>query len=120
MHPGLPEQTRGTYAAIGHLVTVNYMKKFDKATLELMPVYHLVGDRRLKEKNLSNYWRYNTIGFFAPDVRYSLSSHPGRQVREFNEMVKQQHKAAIEIIFDIVYNHTAEAITRVRHCLFEV
>ena len=73
-----------------------------------MPVHHFVNDRHLEDKGLTNYWGYNTIGFFAPDVRYSSSGTLGQQVLEFKNMVKELHKAGIEVILDVVYNHTGE------------
>ena len=108
MHPEIPEDIRGTYAAIGHPVTIGYLKTLGITAIELMPVHHFVSDRHLQEKGLSNYWGYNTLGFFAPDVRYSSSGKLGQQVAEFKQMVKSLHKAGIEVILDVVYNHTAE------------
>ncbi len=108
LHPKLPENLRGTYAGIGHPVTINHLKELGITTVELMPVHHFVSDRNLVEKGLANYWGYNSIGFFAPDVRYSGSGVMGEQVTEFKNMVKALHKAGIEVILDVVYNHTAE------------
>jgi isoamylase len=108
LHPEIPEEIRGSYAAIGHPVTINYLKKLGISAVELMPVHHFVSDRHLQEIGLTNYWGYNTIGFFAPDVRYSSSGTHGEQVVEFKNMVKALHKAGIEVILDVVYNHTAE------------
>jgi isoamylase len=108
LHPEIPENIRGTYAGIGHPITINYLKKLGITAIELMPVHHFVSDRHLQEKGLSNYWGYNTLGFFAPDVRYSSSGTLGQQVVEFKEMVRSLHKADIEVILDVVYNHTAE------------
>src|SRR6201991_1118580 len=108
LHPDLPEEIRGTYAGIAHPVTINYLKELGVTTLELMPVHHFVSDRHLNEKGLTNYWGYNTIGFFAPDIRYSHSANAGSQVNEFKNMVRQLHQAGIEVILDVVYNHTAE------------
>jgi len=108
LHPQIPEEIRGTYAAIAHPVTVNYLKKLGITSIELMPVHHFINDRFLSEKGLKNYWGYNTIGFFAPDVRYSASGNLGEQVTEFKNMVKELHKAGIEVILDVVYNHTGE------------
>lgn len=104
----IPDNIRGTYAAIGHPETINYLKALGITAIELMPVHHFVSDRHLKEKGLNNYWGYNSIGFFAPDARYSSSGVRGEQVTEFKEMVKALHKAGIEVILDVVYNHTAE------------
>jgi glycogen operon protein len=107
-HPDIPADIRGTYAAIGHPVTIAYLKKLGVTAVELMPVHHFVADRHLVDKGLTNYWGYNTIGYFAPDVRYASSGSYGEQVAEFKEMVKALHKAGIEVILDVVYNHTAE------------
>jgi isoamylase len=108
LHPGIPEQIRGTYAAIAHPVTINYLKELGITAIELMPIHYFITDRHLEEKGLANYWGYNTIGFFAPDVRYSKSGVRGEQVAEFKNMVKELHKAGIEVILDVVYNHTGE------------
>jgi len=107
-HPDIPEEIRGTYAALAHPVTLNYLKELGVTAIELMPVHQFVNDRHLVEKGLSNYWGYNTIGFFAPDVRYAASTERGGQVKEFKDMVKAMHVAGIEVILDVVYNHTAE------------
>ncbi|MCD9017842.1 glycogen debranching protein GlgX [Parachryseolinea silvisoli] len=106
--PEIPEELRGTYAAIGHPATIGYLQKLGITAVELMPVHHFIADRHLVEKGLTNYWGYNTIGFFAPEVRYSGSGVLGEQVNEFKQMVKDLHKAGIEVILDVVYNHTAE------------
>lgn len=108
LHPDIPEEIKGTYAAIAHPVTINYLKKLGITAVELMPVHHFVADRHLVDKGLTNYWGYNTIGFFAPDARYSSSGVQGQQVTEFKQMVKTLHEAGIEVILDVVYNHTAE------------
>jgi isoamylase len=108
LNPDIPEEIRGSYAAIGHPVTIEYLKKLGVTAIELLPVHHFVTDWGLKDKGLTNYWGYNTIGFFAPDVRYSSSGTLGEQVIEFKQMVKELHKANIEVILDVVYNHTAE------------
>ncbi len=108
LHPEIPEEIKGTYSAMAHPATISYLKNLGITTLELMPVQQFVSDRHLKEKGLSNYWGYNTIGYFAPDVRYSTGNGRGEQVTEFKNMVKALHKAGIEIILDVVYNHTAE------------
>jgi isoamylase len=108
LNPDIPEAIRGSYAAIGHPVTISYLKDLGITAIELMPVHHFVTDRSLKEKGLANYWGYNTIGFFAPDARYASSGVRGEQVNEFKAMVKELHKAGIQVILDVVYNHTAE------------
>src|SRR5215210_6820061 len=88
LHPQIPEELRGTYAAIGHPVTVQYLKELGVTAIELMPVHHFVRDKFLADKNLHNYWGYNTIGFFAPDIRYAAKDDHGAQVIEFKQMVK--------------------------------
>ena len=105
-HPGVPEEIRGTYAAIGHPVIVDYLKWLGVTAIELMPVHQFVQDPHLIERGLSNYWGYNTIGFFAPHNAYSSSGSRGQQVTEFKAMVKSLHAAGIEVILDVVYNHT--------------
>jgi glycogen operon protein len=107
-NPQIPEELRGTYAGLAHPATIDYLTKLGVTTVELMPVHHFVNDHSLQQKGLNNYWGYNTIGFFAPDVRYSSSKHRGGQVNEFKDMVKAMHRAGIEVILDVVYNHTAE------------
>jgi isoamylase len=107
-HPDIPDEIRGTYAAIGHPVVIKYLTELGITAVELMPVHQFVADRHLVEKGLTNYWGYNTIGFFAPDIRYAGKVDNGTQVQEFKEMVKALHKAGIEVILDVVYNHTAE------------
>jgi glycogen operon protein len=108
LHPEIPEAIRGTYAALGHPVTLAYLRDLGVTAVELMPVHHFITDRYLLDKDLTNYWGYNSIGFFAPDVRYSGSGTLGGQVTEFKEMVKALHGAGIEVILDVVYNHTGE------------
>jgi len=108
LHPDIPENIRGSYAALGHPVTIEYFTSLGITAIELMPVHQYVNDRGLVDKGLCNYWGYNTIAFFAPDVRYSSSGVCGEQVTEFKQMVRELHKAGIEVILDVVYNHTAE------------
>ncbi|MEE3064330.1 MAG: glycogen debranching protein GlgX [Actinomycetota bacterium] len=107
-HPGIPEQMRGTYTAVAHPVIIDHLKSMGVTAIELMPVHHFANDSTLVERNLSNYWGYNTIGFFAPDFKYSSGTSPGGQVQEFKAMVRALHEAGIEVILDVVYNHTAE------------
>lgn len=107
-HPEIPEALRGTYAALGTDVCVSYLKKLGITAVELMPVHAFLDDKHLVDRGLSNYWGYNTINFFAPDARYSSSGDTGEQVAEFKAMVKALHTANIEVILDVVYNHTAE------------
>jgi isoamylase len=108
LHPDIPEGIRGTYAGMSHPVVIDYLKKLGITAVELMPVHQFVADWHLKQKGLTNYWGYNTIGFFAPDARYASANVQGGQVNEFKNMVKELHKANIEVILDVVYNHTAE------------
>lgn len=108
LHPEIPEDIRGTYSAMAHPASIAYLKELGVTAVELMPVHHFVSDSHLQEKGLYNYWGYNSIGFFAPDVRYASAGTEGQQVAEFKEMVKALHKENIEVILDVVYNHTAE------------
>ncbi|QRQ99947.1 glycogen debranching protein GlgX [Dyadobacter sandarakinus] len=108
LHPDIPEDIRGTYAGLAHPASISYLKKLGVNAIELMPIHHFIADRHLKERGLTNYWGYNSIGFFAPDVRYSSTGTTGQQVIEFKNMVKEMHKAGIEVILDVVYNHTGE------------
>ncbi|MEW2250936.1 glycogen debranching protein GlgX [Streptomyces sp. NPDC006975] len=107
-HPAIPEAMRGTYAALAHPAMVDYFVKLGVTAVELMPVHQFVQDHALVEKGLSNYWGYNTLGFFAPHNAYCSSGQRGEQVQEFRAMVKTLHEAGIEVILDVVYNHTAE------------
>jgi glycogen operon protein len=107
-HPDLPAEIRGTYAAVGHPVITGHLASLGVTAVELMPVHQFVQDNHLRERGLSNYWGYNTIGFFAPHNGYSASGSRGQQVTEFKRMVKALHAAGIEVILDVVYNHTAE------------
>ncbi|MHA0289698.1 glycogen debranching protein GlgX [Mycobacterium sp. C3-094] len=107
-HPDIPEQIRGTYAAVAHPAIIEHLKSLNITAIELMPVHHFANDSTLVDKGLSNYWGYNTIGFFAPDFKYSSNPNPGGQVQEFKAMVRALHEANIEVILDVVYNHTAE------------
>jgi len=108
MHPDIPEEIRGSYAAIGHPVMIEHLTSLGITAIELMPVHQFVNDSTLVDKGLSNYWGYNTIGFFAPHNAYSSSGQAGQQVLEFKAMVRELHRAGIEVILDVVYNHTAE------------
>jgi glycogen operon protein len=107
-HPDIPESIRGTYAAVAHPAIIDHLKALGVNAIELMPIHHFANDATLIEKKLSNYWGYNTIGFFAPDHKYGSSATPGGQVQEFKAMVRTLHGADIEVILDVVYNHTAE------------
>ncbi len=108
LHPGIPENIRGTYVALGSQVVIDYLKSLGVTAVELMPVHEHVDDRFLVERGLSNYWGYNTLSFFAPNTRYKADPTHGAEVREFKAMVKALHAAGIEVILDVVYNHTAE------------
>src|SRR6185312_7543968 len=107
-HPEIPAELRGTYSAIAHPVMIDHLRSLGVTAIELMPVHHFANDSTLIERGLSNYWGYNTIGFFAPDSKYSSSASPGGQVQEFKSMVRELHDAGIELILDVVYNHTGE------------
>ncbi|MDT3767721.1 glycogen debranching protein GlgX [Gleimia hominis] len=107
-HPDVPEELRGTYAGMAHPAVVEHLKKLGITAVELMPCHQFVNDSHLQEKGLANYWGYNTIGFFAPHNAYAAYGNDGQQVQEFKQMVKTLHDADIEVILDVVYNHTAE------------
>jgi isoamylase len=106
-HPDVPESLRGTYLGLATDPIIEHLKSLGVTAVELLPVHHYAVDRRLVEHRLTNFWGYNTIGFFAPDVRYA-SGGLGQQVDEFKTMVKRLHRAGLEVILDVVYNHTAE------------
>jgi isoamylase len=108
LHPEVPEEIRGTYAGLAHPATIEHLKKLGITAIELMPVHQFVHDFHLLERGLSNYWGYNTIGFLAPHNDYAAYGTRGEQVAEFKGMVKAMHEADIEVILDVVYNHTAE------------
>jgi len=108
LHPDVPEDQRGTYGGIAHPSIIEHLQKLGVTAIELMPVHQFVNDSTLQEKGLSNYWGYNTIGFFAPHNTYSAAGQLGQQVQEFKGMVRAMHTAGIEVILDVVYNHTAE------------
>jgi len=104
----IPEWLRGTYAALGSPAAIDYLKKLGVTAVELLPVHAHIDDKILVDRGLTNYWGYNTIGFFAPHAQYSSSGQMGEQVSEFKTMVRSLHAAGIEVILDVVYNHTAE------------
>ena len=106
LNPAVPRKKRGTFAGLGHRAVVEYIKSLGVTAVELMPVYTFIDERHLVEKGLTNYWGYNTIGFFAPEPRYAAD--PQNDLREFKEMISRFHDAGIEVIIDVVYNHTAE------------
>ncbi|MGC5627175.1 glycogen debranching protein GlgX [Georgenia sp. Z1344] len=108
LHPDVPEEQRGTYAGLAHPSIIEHLTSLGVTAVELMPVHQFVQDPHLVERGLSNYWGYNTIGFFAPHNAYSSQGSRGEQVDEFRTLVKAMHEANIEVILDVVYNHTAE------------
>ncbi len=108
LNPDIPEEIRGTYAGLAHPVSIEYLKKLGVTAVELMPIHEFLDDKHLADQGLRNYWGYNTINFFAPAARYSSSGDHGEQIGEFKAMVKALHRAGIEVILDVVYNHTAE------------
>ncbi|MEX3562304.1 glycogen debranching protein GlgX [Corynebacterium phoceense] len=107
-HPDIPEAMRGTYAGMGHPAMIDYLKDLGITTVELMPVHQFLQDDRLRTIGLRNYWGYNTFGFFAPQADYAMANKPGEIVAEFKSMVRSLHAAGLEVILDVVYNHTAE------------
>jgi glycogen operon protein len=108
LHPDLPENLRGTYGGLAHPVGVEYLQKLGVTAVELLPVHQFAQDSLLLQRGLRNYWGYNSIGFFAPHNEYACSGTRGEQVKEFKGVVKALHRAGIEVILDVVYNHTAE------------
>ena len=107
-HPEIPEHLRGTYAGMAHPAMVEYLKDLGVTSVELLPVHQFFQDDRLRDLGLRNYWGYNTFGFFAPEYDYASAGKPGDAVAEFKHMVRAYHEAGMEIILDVVYNHTAE------------
>ena len=107
-HPDVPEELRGTYAGLASSAATDYLKSLGVTAVELLPIHHCVQEKQLHDRGLTNYWGYNTIGFLSPDIRYATLPVGGRHVREFKTMVKTLHSEGIEVILDVVYNHTAE------------
>ncbi|BDH05659.1 MULTISPECIES: glycogen debranching protein GlgX [Streptomyces] len=107
-HPDVPERLRGTYAGLAHPAVTGHLTSLGVTAVELMPVHQFAQDGVLRDRGLSNYWGYNTIGFFAPHNAYAALGSRGQQVNEFKAMVKAMHAAGLEVILDVVYNHTAE------------
>jgi isoamylase len=107
-HPAVREDLRGTYAGLASDGALDYMKRLGITAVELLPIHHIADESFLHEKGLSNYWGYSSIGYLAPHAMYSASGSRGEQLREFKGMVKALHRAGIEVILDVVYNHTAE------------
>ena len=108
LHPDVPEEIRGTYAALAHPSVISHLTRIGVTAVELMPVHQFVQDSTLLEKGLRNYWGYNTLGFLAPQADYASAGQLGQQVQEFKSMVRSLHEAGMEVILDVVYNHTAE------------
>ncbi|MFA7266301.1 MAG: glycogen debranching protein GlgX [Candidatus Nanopelagicales bacterium] len=107
-HPDVPEELRGTYAGLAQPAAIEHLQRLGVSAVELLPVHHFIDESFLLERGFTNYWGYNSIGYFAPHGAYSAAGTRGGQVREFKEMVKALHDAGIEVILDVVYNHTAE------------
>ena len=107
-NPEVPEKLRGTYAGMAHESSIAYLKKLGITAVELLPVHHFIDEGHLLDRGLRDYWGYNTLGYFAPMARYSSCGDNGCQVQEFKEMVKRLHAEGIEVILDVVYNHTCE------------
>jgi isoamylase len=107
-NPDVPENLRGTYAGLAHPASIEYLKQLAVTAVELLPIHEMVDEGHLVDRGLRDYWGYNTLGYFAPAARYSSSGDRGGQLREFKEMVKALHAAGIEVILDVVYNHTCE------------
>ena len=108
VHPDIPQNVRGTYAGLAHPVSIEYLKKLGVTAVELMPVHEFIDDKRLVDLGLKEYWGYSTINYFSPAARYSSAGSTGEQIGEFKNMVKAFHRAGIEVILDVVYNHTSE------------
>ena len=108
LHPEVPEELRGTYRGAAHPAVVRHVRDLGVTAVELMPIHQSIEDPILVDRGLSNYWAYNTIGFFAPTNEYSSSGDHGQQIAEFKDLVKAYHREGIEVILDVVYNHTAE------------
>ncbi len=107
-HPDVPAHLRGTYAGLASPPIIDYLHRLGVTAVELLPVHHFINDQFLIDKGLTNYWGYNSIGYFSPDIRYSAFPGRGEKVYEFKSMVKKLHSAGIEVILDVVYNHTGE------------
>jgi isoamylase len=108
LHPDVPEALRGTYAGLGHPAVIAHLQSLGVTAVELLPIQHRLDEPALVRRGLTNYWGYNTVGFFAVEPRLAAARDPAGQVREFKEMVKALHRAGLEVILDVVYNHTAE------------
>lgn len=109
LHPGIPEELRGTYAGLAHPAAIEHLTKLGVTAVELLPVHQFAHEDHLLRRGMKNYWGYNSIGYFAPHAGYAATGTAGQQVGEFKRMVRALHAAGIEVILDVVYNHTAEA-----------
>ncbi len=109
LHPGIPRHLRGTYAGLAHPAAIEHLTDLGVTAIELLPIHHFISEDHVLSHGLSNYWGYNTLGFFAPHAAYSHSGSRGQQVTEFKQMVRELHAAGLEVILDVVYNHTAES-----------
>jgi isoamylase len=107
-HPGIPEELRGTYAGLAHPAAIEHLTNLGITSVELMPVHQFVDPQHLVDNDLRNYWGYDSVGYFAPEARYSSAGDKGQQVVEFKSMIRALHAAGLEVILDVVYNHTAE------------
>ena len=108
LHPDVPEELRGSYAGLAHPSVIKHLTELGVTAVELLPVHEFADDGFLEDKSLRNYWGYSTLNYFAPEQRYASDKRPGAQVREFKAMVKALHAAGLEVILDVVYNHTCE------------
>ncbi|HEX8325299.1 MAG TPA: glycogen debranching protein GlgX, partial [Tepidisphaeraceae bacterium] len=107
-HPDIPEERRGTYAGVASEAVISHLKSLGVTAIELLPVHYHLDDRTLLDKGLTNYWGYNTLNFFSPHLEYASRQSPRKSVQEFKSMVRSMHAAGIEVILDVVYNHTCE------------
>ncbi len=117
-HPAIPPRVRGTYLGLASRAMIQHLHRMGITAVELLPVQYFLDDRHLVDRDLRNYWGYSTLGYFAPHPRYAAGAQPSDAVNEFKRMVKRLHAANIEVILDVVYNHTAEGNHLVRPCLF--
>src|SRR5206468_7915849 len=108
VHPDIPEHLRGTYEALTTEPALDHLRSLGITAVELMPVHHHLRERHLEDRGLTNYWGYNTFGYFAPERRLAASKSPAGPVREFKRMVRALHAASLQVILDVVHNHTAE------------
>ena len=107
-HPDVPEELRGTYAGLAHPAAIQHLLDLGVTTVELMPIHQYVSETHLQHRGKANYWGYNSVAFFAPHARYAATGSRGQQVDEFKAMVKALHAAGLEVVLDVVYNHTGE------------